>query len=87
MMTVKEYPRGHWERGGGPLTLPSTLLWVSPTGLGETVHCDLQPVDPKESKVTYYTSQVSKGCVAHTANTTLEIRVLFLDFPRVSAIG
>lgn len=64
------------------LALLLVVCSLSHTGLGETVHCDLQPVDPEESKVTYYTSQVSKGCVAHTANTTLEIRVLFLDFPR-----
>lgn len=55
---------------------------VSPTGLAETVHCDLQPVD---AKVTYITSQVSKGCVAQVPNATLEVHVLFLESSRVSA--
>ncbi|XP_049630107.1 endoglin [Suncus etruscus] len=64
------------------LALLLVVCSLSHTGLGEAVHCDLQPVDPEESEVTYVTSQVSKGCVAHTANTTLEIRVLFLDFSR-----
>lgn len=64
------------------LALLLVVCSLSHTGLGETVHCDLQPVDPEETKVTYFTSQVSKGCVAHSTNTTLEIRVLFLDFPR-----
>lgn len=55
---------------------------ASPTGLAETVHCDLQPVD---SEVTYVTSQVSEGCVAHDPNATLEVHIFFLEFPTVSA--
>ncbi|XP_037351234.1 endoglin [Talpa occidentalis] len=55
---------------------------LSPTNLAETVHCDLQPVDPKGGKVTYFTSEVSKGCVASAPNATLEVHVLFLEFPR-----
>lgn len=54
---------------------------ASPTGRAETVHCDLQPVDPE---VTYFTSQVSEGCVAHVPNATLEVHILFLEFSRVS---
>ncbi|XP_045878232.1 endoglin isoform X1 [Meles meles] len=49
------------------------------TGLTESVHCDLQPVD---AKVTYVTSQVSKGCVAQVPNATLEVHVLFLESSR-----
>lgn len=55
---------------------------LPPTGLAETVHCDLQPVDPE---VTYITSQVSEGCVAQVPNATLEVHILFLEFSRVSA--
>lgn len=51
---------------------------LSPTSLAETVHCDLQPVD---SEVTYVTSQVSEGCVAHDPNATLEVHIFFLEFP------
>ncbi|XP_058380110.1 endoglin [Diceros bicornis minor] len=50
---------------------------LSPTSLAETVHCDLQPVDPK---VTYITSQVSEGCVAQVPNATLEVHILSLEF-------
>nr|KAF6484206.1 endoglin [Rousettus aegyptiacus] len=52
---------------------------LSPTSHAETVHCDLQPVD---SEVTYFTSQVSEGCVAHVPNATLEVHILFLEFSR-----
>lgn len=51
---------------------------LSPTSLAQAVHCDLQPVDPE---VTYFTSQVSHGCVAHVPNATVEVHVLFLEFP------
>ncbi|XP_017517163.3 endoglin isoform X2 [Manis javanica] len=52
---------------------------LRPTSLAETVHCDLQPVDPE---VTYITSQVSEGCVAQVPNATLEVHILFLEFSR-----
>ncbi|XP_024418215.2 endoglin [Desmodus rotundus] len=52
---------------------------LSPTSLAQTVHCDLQPVD---AEVTYFTSQVSNGCVAHVPNATVEVHILFLEFPR-----
>ncbi|KAF6124118.1 endoglin [Phyllostomus discolor] len=52
---------------------------LSPTSLAQAVHCDLQPVDPE---VTYFTSQVPRGCVAHVPNATVEVHVLFLEFPR-----
>ncbi|XP_012576899.1 PREDICTED: endoglin [Condylura cristata] len=71
------------DRGAVPL-LVALLLAVgslSPTSLAETVHCDLQPVDPEEVKATYFTSQVPEGCVASAPNATLEVRVLFLEFP------
>lgn len=55
---------------------------LSRTNLADTVHCDLQPVDPEGSKVTYFTSQVSEGCVAAAPNASLEVRVLFLEFTR-----
>ncbi|XP_012657850.1 endoglin [Otolemur garnettii] len=55
---------------------------VSPTGLAETSHCDLQPVDPERGEVTYTTSQVSEGCVAKVPNAKFEVHVLFLEFPR-----
>lgn len=55
---------------------------ASPTGLAQAAHCDLQPVDPE---VTYFTSQVSHGCVAHVPNATVQVHILFLEFPRVSA--
>ncbi|XP_006835039.1 PREDICTED: endoglin [Chrysochloris asiatica] len=65
------------------IRLPDLLAGcASPTGPAETVHCDLQPVDPERGKVTYTTSQVSEGCVAQVPNTTLEVRILFLKFPR-----
>uniref|UniRef100_A0A8C0ZYA1 Endoglin n=1 Tax=Castor canadensis TaxID=51338 RepID=A0A8C0ZYA1_CASCN len=51
------------------------------TGLAENVHCDLHPVDPKRGEVTYTTSQVAEGCVAHVPNAVLEVHVLFLEFP------
>ncbi|XP_053417208.1 endoglin [Nycticebus coucang] len=70
----------------GMLPLAVTLLLascsVSPTGLAETIHCDLQPVDPERGEVTYTTSQVSEGCVAKVPNAKLEVHVLFLEFPR-----
>uniref|UniRef100_A0A671FCS2 Endoglin n=1 Tax=Rhinolophus ferrumequinum TaxID=59479 RepID=A0A671FCS2_RHIFE len=52
---------------------------LSPTSLAETVYCDLQPVDPE---VTYITTQVSEGCVAHVPNATTEVHILFLKFPK-----
>ncbi|XP_077001867.1 endoglin [Tamandua tetradactyla] len=55
---------------------------LNPTGLAETVHCDLQPVDPKWGEVIYTTSQVSEGCVAQVLSATLEVHLLFLEFPR-----
>lgn len=54
---------------------------LSPTSLAQAVHCDLQPVDPE---VTYFTSQVPNGCVAHVPNATVEVHILFLEFPRDS---
>ncbi|XP_007942491.1 endoglin [Orycteropus afer afer] len=69
------------DRSSLPLVV-AFLLAISSTSLAETVHCDLQPVDPERGEVTYTTSQVSKGCVAQIPNTTLEVRVLFLEFPR-----
>lgn len=66
-----------------PLSLVVALLLsvcsLSPTSLAETDYCDLQPVDPE---VTYITSQVSEGCVAHVPNATVEVYILFLKFPR-----
>lgn len=65
------------------LLLPDPLSGcASPTGLAETAYCDLQPVDPE---VTYVTTQVSEGCVAHVPNATVEVHILFLKFPKVSA--
>ncbi|XP_047624447.1 endoglin isoform X1 [Phacochoerus africanus] len=53
---------------------------LGPTaGLAEGVHCNLQPVDPK---VTYTTSQVSEGCVAHVPNATMGVHILFLEFSK-----
>ncbi|KAK2499762.1 hypothetical protein MC885_021534 [Smutsia gigantea] len=63
-------------------TLPpvaALLLAVCSLRPTKTVHCDLQPVDPE---VTYITSQVSEGCVAQVPNATLEVHILFLEFPR-----
>jgi hypothetical protein len=37
--------------------------------------------------VTYTTSQVAEGCVAHVPNAVLEVHVLFLEFPNVSSPG
>ncbi|XP_055964760.1 endoglin [Sorex fumeus] len=62
------------------LTLLLALYSLGHTGLGETVHCDLHPVDPAESEVTYVTSQVTEGCVARVSNASLEMHVFFLDF-------
>uniref|UniRef100_A0A2K5XXR8 Endoglin n=1 Tax=Mandrillus leucophaeus TaxID=9568 RepID=A0A2K5XXR8_MANLE len=72
------------DRGALPLAVALLLAGcsLSPTSLAETVHCDLQPVDPERGKVTYTTSQVSKGCVAQAPNAILEVHVLFLEFPR-----
>ncbi|XP_058158853.1 endoglin [Dasypus novemcinctus] len=64
------------------LGLLLALCSLNPTSLAETVDCDLQPVDPERGEVTYTTSQVSEGCVAQPPNTTLEVRVLFLEFSR-----
>ncbi|KAK1334107.1 hypothetical protein QTO34_005107 [Cnephaeus nilssonii] len=52
---------------------------LSPTRLAEAVLCDLQPVD---NEVTYITNQVPAGCVAQVPNATVEVHVLFLEFPR-----
>ncbi|KAM5332137.1 endoglin [Glossophaga mutica] len=54
---------------------------LGPTSLARAAHCDLQPVDPE---VTYFTSQVPNGCVAHVPNATVEVHILFLEFPRDS---
>ncbi|XP_049753076.1 endoglin [Elephas maximus indicus] len=71
----------------GSLPLVIALLLVvcslSSTSLAETVHCDLQPVDPERGKVTYTTSQVSEGCVAQVPSATCEVHILFLEFPSV----
>ncbi|XP_006892676.1 PREDICTED: endoglin [Elephantulus edwardii] len=71
-------------RGLLPLVIALLLAIcsLSPTSLAETVHCDLQPVDPKKGQVTYTMSQVSEGCVAQVPNATLEVHVLFLEFQR-----
>ncbi|XP_016066497.1 PREDICTED: endoglin [Miniopterus natalensis] len=55
------------------------LCSLSPTSPAETAHCKLQPVD---IKVTYSTSQVSKGCVAQVPSATTEVHILFMEFPR-----
>ncbi|XP_048668754.1 endoglin [Marmota marmota marmota] len=75
------------DRGTLPLVTALLLAACSfgPTSLAESVHCDLQPVDPQRGEVTYTTSQVSEGCVAHNPNALLEVHVLFLEFPDVSA--
>ncbi|XP_054582735.1 endoglin [Eptesicus fuscus] len=52
---------------------------LSPTSVAEAVHCDLQPVD---NEVTYITNQVPAGCVAQVPNATVEVHILFLEFPR-----
>ncbi|XP_069332919.1 endoglin isoform X2 [Eulemur rufifrons] len=71
-------------RGIFPLVVTLLLAGcsLSPTGLAETIHCDLQPVDPERGEVTYTTSQVSEGCVAKVPNAVLEVHVLFLKFSR-----
>uniref|UniRef100_A0A8D2HUD2 Endoglin n=1 Tax=Urocitellus parryii TaxID=9999 RepID=A0A8D2HUD2_UROPR len=71
------------DRGTLPLVTALLLAACSlgPTSLAESVHCDLQPVDPQRGEVTYTTSQVSEGCVAHNPNALLEVHVLFLEFP------
>lgn len=83
--TSAKHPVGIWKVGA----IVTTLLLTGPlsdcafpTGLAETVYCDLQPVDPQ---VTYITSQVSEGCVAQSPNATLEVHILFLEFLKVSA--
>ncbi|XP_019061484.1 endoglin [Fukomys damarensis] len=69
----------------GALLLGFALLLAScslgPAGLAENVSCDLQPVEPHRGEVTYTTSQVPEGCVAHTPDADLEVHVLFLEFP------
>ncbi|XP_054990950.1 endoglin [Sorex araneus] len=62
------------------LALLLALYSLSHTGLGETVLCNLHPVDPAESEVTYVTSQVPEGCVAQVSSASLETRVFFLEF-------
>ncbi|KAM4877391.1 endoglin isoform 2-T2 [Thomomys bottae] len=62
------------------LVLLLAICNLSPTGLAEKVHCDLQPVDPKRGEVTYTTSQVPHGCVAQIPDAVLEVHVLFLEF-------
>lgn len=54
---------------------------LSPASLAETARCDLEPVDADRGQVTYTTSQVSEGCVAETSSASLEVHVLFLEFP------
>lgn len=65
------------------LNSPSSLTPL-PAGLAETARCDLEPVDADRGQVTYTTSQVSEGCVAETSSASLEVHVLFLEFPTVS---
>ncbi|XP_008569082.1 PREDICTED: endoglin [Galeopterus variegatus] len=71
----------------GMLALAAALLLavcsLSPTSVAETIHCDLQPVDPKRGEVTYTTSQVPEGCVAQVPDAILEVHVLFLKFPNL----
>uniref|UniRef100_A0A8D1LFG4 Endoglin n=1 Tax=Sus scrofa TaxID=9823 RepID=A0A8D1LFG4_PIG len=69
------------DRGVLPQAIALLLAVCSfgPTGLAEGVQCDLQPVDPK---VTYTTSQVSEGCVAHVPNATVGVHILFLEFSK-----
>ncbi|XP_040591557.1 endoglin [Mesocricetus auratus] len=76
------------DRGVLPLAIILLLATYSfvPTSLAERVHCDLQPVDPTRSEVTYTTSQVPEGCVAQVANATHEVHVLFLEFPKMSML-
>ncbi|ERE71220.1 endoglin [Cricetulus griseus] len=74
------------DRGVLPLAIILLLATYSflPTSLAERIHCDLQPVDPTRSEVTYTTSQVSEGCIAQVANATHDVHVLFLDFSKMS---
>lgn len=69
----------------GALLLGFALLLAScslgPAGRAENVSCDLQPVESHRGEVTYTTSQVPEGCVAHTPDADLEVHVLFLEFP------
>ncbi|CAH6788924.1 Eng [Phodopus roborovskii] len=76
------------DRGVFPLAIILLLAIYSfvPTSLAERIHCDLQPVDPTRSEVTYTTSQVSEGCIAQVANATYEVHVLFLDFSKMSEL-
>nr|XP_031533444.1 endoglin isoform X1 [Vicugna pacos] len=69
------------DRGTLPqaVALLLAICSLSPTSLAETVHCDLQPVDPE---VTYITSQVTNGCVAQVTNAALEVHILFLEFSK-----
>lgn len=64
------------------LALLLAIYSLGHTGLGETVPCDLHPVHPEKSEVTYLTTQVSEGCVAHVSNASLESHVFFLEFWR-----
>nr|XP_010349626.2 endoglin isoform X1 [Saimiri boliviensis boliviensis] len=72
------------DRGALPLAVVLLLAScsLSLANLEETVHCDLQPLDPEKGEVTYTTSQVLEGCVAQVPNAILEVHVLFLEFPR-----
>ncbi|XP_017404549.1 endoglin isoform X2 [Cebus imitator] len=72
------------DRGTLPLAVVLLLAScsLSLANLEETVHCDLQPLDPERGEVTYTTSQVLEGCVAQVPNAILEVHVLFLEFPR-----
>lgn len=71
------------DRGTFPplVALLLTACSLSPTGLSDTVPCDLQPMGPLGSEVIYFMSQVAEGCVAQIANATLETRILMLEFP------
>nr|XP_008249251.1 endoglin [Oryctolagus cuniculus] len=71
------------DRGALPPLMALLLAFCSlgPTSLAETVQCDLQPMDAERGRVTYSTSQVSEGCVAEVASASLEVHVLFLEFP------
>ncbi|KAM9207237.1 LOW QUALITY PROTEIN: endoglin [Dugong dugon] len=64
------------------IALLLAICSLSSTSLAETVHCDLQPVDPERGEVTYTTSQVSEGCVAQVPNTTPEVHILFLELQK-----
>lgn len=78
-----KHPVGIQKVGGIVTTLFSPGPLSAPlTGLAEAVRCNLQPVD---NEVTYITSQVPRGCVAQVPNATVEVHILSLEFPRVSA--